>query len=386
MHGRHRLDHRPLLHRLRAARPRRLVGDLRRGARTIPDAGRPWRIAEELDVNIFHTSPTAIRMLRRADPDEPQKYNYNFKHMTTVGEPIEPEVWRWYYKVVGKREGGHRRHLVADGDRAASSARPCPRSHPMKPGSAGPGAAGHLPGHPRRRGERAPRAGRQGRATSASATRGPASCRRSGATTSGSSGSTTRSYCKDQTARTGTTGRTSPATARSTPPTATSASSAASTTSSTWPATGSAPRSSSRAASRSSRSARPRSCRSDPRSRGASPTSTSRSSRATRRRRRSSEKIVQTMETKIGKIARPRQGVDRLGHAEDEVGQDHAARPGGHLRPRDPGDITTLANPDVVEQIRRMSVERAGSSSQAGAPRPPPQFSVPAGTYSLAGL
>ena len=71
---------------------------------TYPDAGRPWRIAERLDVNIFHTSPTAIRMLRKAGPDEPKKYDYHFKHMTTVGEPIEPEVWRWYYDVVGKRE------------------------------------------------------------------------------------------------------------------------------------------------------------------------------------------------------------------------------------------------------------------------------------------
>ena len=38
------------------------------GLPTYPDAGRPWRIAEELDVNIFHTSPTAIRALRRAGP------------------------------------------------------------------------------------------------------------------------------------------------------------------------------------------------------------------------------------------------------------------------------------------------------------------------------
>src|SRR5215471_15979067 len=63
-----------------------------------PDAGRPWRIAHRLGVNIFHTSPTAIRMLRKVGPDEPAKYDYHFKHMTTVGEPIEPEVWRWYHK------------------------------------------------------------------------------------------------------------------------------------------------------------------------------------------------------------------------------------------------------------------------------------------------
>src|SRR5262249_16492947 len=74
------------------------------GTPNYPDAGRPWRIAERLGVNIFHTSPTAIRMLRKVGPDEPAKYNYHFKHMTTVGEPIEPEVWRWYHKEVGKGE------------------------------------------------------------------------------------------------------------------------------------------------------------------------------------------------------------------------------------------------------------------------------------------
>src|SRR5205807_1093046 len=72
------------------------------GTPNYPDAGRPWRIAERLGVNIFHTSPTAIRMLRKVGPDEPAKYNYHFKHMTTVGEPIEPEVYRWYFNAVGK--------------------------------------------------------------------------------------------------------------------------------------------------------------------------------------------------------------------------------------------------------------------------------------------
>ena len=43
-------------------------------------------------------------MLRKLGPDEPAKYDYHFKHMTTVGEPIEPEVWRWYHDSVGKRE------------------------------------------------------------------------------------------------------------------------------------------------------------------------------------------------------------------------------------------------------------------------------------------
>ncbi|MGA8295919.1 MAG: AMP-binding protein, partial [Acidimicrobiales bacterium] len=61
------------------------------GAPTYPDAGRPWRIAEHLGVTTFHTAPTTIRMLRKLGPDEPKKYNYRFKHMTTVGEPIEPD-------------------------------------------------------------------------------------------------------------------------------------------------------------------------------------------------------------------------------------------------------------------------------------------------------
>ncbi len=74
------------------------------GVPTFPDAGRPWRIAERLGVNIFHTAPTAIRMLRKLGPQEPRKYQYHFKSMTTVGEPIEPEAWRWYYDEVGKRE------------------------------------------------------------------------------------------------------------------------------------------------------------------------------------------------------------------------------------------------------------------------------------------
>ncbi|TDI11041.1 MAG: acetyl-coenzyme A synthetase, partial [Acidobacteria bacterium] len=80
------------------------TGVLYEGVPTYPDAGRAWRIAEQLDVNIFHTAPTTIRMLRKSGPDEPPKYTYHFKHMTTVGEPIEPEVWRWYHKVVGKGE------------------------------------------------------------------------------------------------------------------------------------------------------------------------------------------------------------------------------------------------------------------------------------------
>ena len=114
------------------------------GVPTCPDAGRPWRIAERLDINIFHTAPTTIRMLRKAGPDEPQKYNYHFKHMTTVGEPIEPEVWKWYYHVVGKGTA-----VIVDTwwqtENGGFLCSTMPALHPMKPGSAGPGMPGIHP-------------------------------------------------------------------------------------------------------------------------------------------------------------------------------------------------------------------------------------------------
>ena len=114
------------------------------GVPTYPDAGRSWRIAQDLDVNIFHTAPTAIRALRKIGPDEPAKYNYHFKHMTTVGEPIEPEVWKWYHKEVGKGRGYYRRHLVADGNRRFSVQHPAGH-HPHETGQCRSRHAGHPP-------------------------------------------------------------------------------------------------------------------------------------------------------------------------------------------------------------------------------------------------
>ena len=114
------------------------------GVPTYPDAGRPWRIAERLGVNIFHTAPTTIRMLRKLGPDEPAKYNYHFKHMTTVGEPIEPDVWRWYHDVVGKGEA-----VVVDTwwqtENGGFLGSTLPALEPMKPGSCGPGVLGIYP-------------------------------------------------------------------------------------------------------------------------------------------------------------------------------------------------------------------------------------------------
>jgi acetyl-CoA synthetase len=114
------------------------------GVPTYPDAGRPWRIAERLGVNIFHTAPTTIRMLRKAGPDEPAKYSYHFKHMTTVGEPIEPEVWRWYHQVVGKGEAAivDTWWQTENGGFLGST---LPALQAMKPGSCGPGVLGIFP-------------------------------------------------------------------------------------------------------------------------------------------------------------------------------------------------------------------------------------------------
>jgi acetyl-CoA synthetase len=114
------------------------------GVPTYPDAGRPWRIAERLGVNIFHTAPTTIRMLRKLGPDEPTKYDYRFKHMTTVGEPIEPDVWRWYHDVVGKGEA-----VIVDTwwqtENGGFLGSTLPALQPMKPGSCGPGVLGVYP-------------------------------------------------------------------------------------------------------------------------------------------------------------------------------------------------------------------------------------------------
>ncbi len=114
------------------------------GIPNYPDPGRPWRIAQDLDVNIFHTAPTAIRALRKIGPDEPAKYNYKFKHMTTVGEPIEPEVWKWYYKVVGKEKAA----IVDTWWQTETGGFLCstlPAISPMKPGSAGMAVPGIHP-------------------------------------------------------------------------------------------------------------------------------------------------------------------------------------------------------------------------------------------------
>lgn len=72
------------------------------GAPDYPDAGRWWKMIEREKVTILYTSPTAIRMHMRYGESWAQKYNLSsLRLLGSVGEPINPEAWRWYYKNIG---------------------------------------------------------------------------------------------------------------------------------------------------------------------------------------------------------------------------------------------------------------------------------------------
>ena len=72
------------------------------GVPTYPDSGRFWQVVEKHKVSIFYTAPTAIRALMR-DGDAPVKRHdrSSLRLLGTVGEPINPEAWMWYHRVVG---------------------------------------------------------------------------------------------------------------------------------------------------------------------------------------------------------------------------------------------------------------------------------------------
>lgn len=71
---------------------------------TFPDAGRYWQIIQELKVNIFYTAPTALRALAQQGDDWVAKWDRSsLRVLGTVGEPINPEIWQWYYDVVGEK-------------------------------------------------------------------------------------------------------------------------------------------------------------------------------------------------------------------------------------------------------------------------------------------
>ncbi len=105
------------------------------GIPTYPDAGRFWRIIQNHQVTIFYTAPTAIRSLIKLGVDLPKQYDLSsLRLLGSVGEPINPEAWMWYYTVVGQSrcpivdtwwqtETGC--HMIA----------PTPGAMPLKPGS-----------------------------------------------------------------------------------------------------------------------------------------------------------------------------------------------------------------------------------------------------------
>jgi acetyl-CoA synthetase len=106
------------------------------GVPTYPDSGRFWQVCEKHKVSIFYTAPTAIRSLIVKGPEWPQKYNLDsLRLLGTVGEPINPEVWMWYYEHIG-----HNRCPIVDTwwqtETGGILISPIPGAHTLKPGSA----------------------------------------------------------------------------------------------------------------------------------------------------------------------------------------------------------------------------------------------------------
>jgi len=121
-----------------------IYGPLANGATTVmfestplyPDAGRYWQLVDDLGVDIFYTAPTAIRAIAREGDDWVKKYERSsLRILGTVGEPINPEVWQWYHDVVG--DG---RCPVVDTwwqtETGGILITPLPGATPAKPGSA----------------------------------------------------------------------------------------------------------------------------------------------------------------------------------------------------------------------------------------------------------
>ena len=106
------------------------------GIPVYPDAGRFWDVVDKFKVTQFYTAPTAIRALMREGEEHVNKRNLSsLKLLGTVGEPINPEVWLWYHRVVGKG-----RCPVVDTwwqtETGGILITPLPGAHTLKPGSA----------------------------------------------------------------------------------------------------------------------------------------------------------------------------------------------------------------------------------------------------------
>jgi acetyl-CoA synthetase len=121
-----------------------VYGPLANGATTLmfegvpnyPDASRFWQVCDKHKVNIFYTAPTAIRALMR-EGDEPvtKTDRSSLRILGTVGEPINPEAWNWYHRVVGEE-----RCPIVDTwwqtETGGIMITPLPGATPLKPGSA----------------------------------------------------------------------------------------------------------------------------------------------------------------------------------------------------------------------------------------------------------
>ena len=106
------------------------------GNPTTPHPGRLWEICEKYSVNTFYTAPTAIRALIKLGDEWPEKYDLSsLRLLGTVGEPINPEAWMWYYKTIG----GERCPIVDTWWQTETGCHlisPLPGATPIKPGSA----------------------------------------------------------------------------------------------------------------------------------------------------------------------------------------------------------------------------------------------------------
>jgi acetyl-CoA synthetase len=105
------------------------------GAPTFPDGGRFWKICESHGVSVFYTAPTAIRALMKLGEAVPARYNLKkLRLLGSVGEPINPEAWMWYHRVIGAE-----RCPIVDTwwqtETGAIMMTPVPGVTPTKPGS-----------------------------------------------------------------------------------------------------------------------------------------------------------------------------------------------------------------------------------------------------------
>ncbi|TNC96310.1 MAG: acetyl-CoA synthetase [Gallionellaceae bacterium] len=105
------------------------------GVPTYPDAGRFWKMIQDHKVTTFYTAPTAIRSLIKLGGDLPSKYDLSsLRLLGTVGEPINPEAWMWYYNTVG-----HAKCPIVDTwwqtETGCHMIAPLPGAMPIKPGT-----------------------------------------------------------------------------------------------------------------------------------------------------------------------------------------------------------------------------------------------------------